>query len=108
MASCRHVVKDLAQPSSAQPGSARRRFLHPLAIDRSPPSLLTETRSRTDQIKAPHTLATCSTAVAAMATRYWIVSLPVQSPGATASSLWSRLQDSVSRHSFDTPLYRVG
>ncbi|KAG2615027.1 hypothetical protein PVAP13_3NG026800 [Panicum virgatum] len=41
-----------------------------------------------------------------MATRYWIVSLPVQSPGATASSLWSRLQDSVSRHSFDTPLYR--
>jgi len=42
-----------------------------------------------------------------MATRYWIVSLPVQSPGATASSLWSRLQDSISRHSFDTPLYRV-
>ncbi|OEL31987.1 V-type proton ATPase subunit C [Dichanthelium oligosanthes] len=41
-----------------------------------------------------------------MATRYWIVSLPVQSPGATASSLWSRLQDSISRHSFDTPLYR--
>ncbi|KAG2623158.1 hypothetical protein PVAP13_3KG040227 [Panicum virgatum] len=41
-----------------------------------------------------------------MATRYWIISLPVQSPGATASSLWSRLQDSISRHSFDTPLYR--
>ncbi|AQK88863.1 V-type proton ATPase subunit C [Zea mays] len=41
-----------------------------------------------------------------MATRYWIVSLPVQSPGAIASSLWSRLQDSISRHSFDTPLYR--
>ncbi|KAL6848833.1 hypothetical protein ACP4OV_021416 [Aristida adscensionis] len=41
-----------------------------------------------------------------MASRYWIVSLPVQSPGATASSLWSRLQDSISRHSFDTPLYR--
>ncbi|KAF8750601.1 hypothetical protein HU200_012336 [Digitaria exilis] len=42
-----------------------------------------------------------------MATRYWIVSLPVQSPGATASSVWSRLQDNISRHSFDTPLYRV-
>ena len=42
-----------------------------------------------------------------MATRYWIVSLPVQTPGATAASLWSRLQDGVSRHSFDTPLYRV-
>uniref|UniRef100_A0A804NIZ3 V-type proton ATPase subunit C n=1 Tax=Zea mays TaxID=4577 RepID=A0A804NIZ3_MAIZE len=41
-----------------------------------------------------------------MATRYWIVSLPVQSPGATATSLWSRLQDGISRHSFDTPLYR--
>jgi hypothetical protein len=43
-----------------------------------------------------------------MATRYWIVSLPVQSPGATATSLWPRLQDAISRHSFDTPLYRVG
>jgi hypothetical protein len=42
-----------------------------------------------------------------MATRYWIVSLPVQTPGATATSLWSRLQDGISRHSFDTPLYRV-
>jgi hypothetical protein len=42
----------------------------------------------------------------AMATRYLIISLPVQS-GATAGSLWSRLQDSISRHSFDTPLYRV-
>ncbi|XP_002441755.1 V-type proton ATPase subunit C [Sorghum bicolor] len=41
-----------------------------------------------------------------MATRYWIVSLPVQSPGATATSLWPRLQDAISRHSFDTPLYR--
>ncbi|WVZ88177.1 hypothetical protein U9M48_034725 [Paspalum notatum var. saurae] len=40
-----------------------------------------------------------------MASRYWVVSLPVQ-PGATASSLWSRLQESISRHSFDTPLYR--
>jgi hypothetical protein len=42
----------------------------------------------------------------AMATRYLIISLPVQG-GATAGSLWSRLQDSISRHSFDTPLYRV-
>ncbi|KAF2932405.1 hypothetical protein DAI22_05g285600 [Oryza sativa Japonica Group] len=41
-----------------------------------------------------------------MATRYWIVSLPVQTPGSTANSLWARLQDSISRHSFDTPLYR--
>ncbi|KAK6920457.1 ATPase, V1 complex, subunit C [Dillenia turbinata] len=38
-----------------------------------------------------------------MATRYWLVSLPVQS---SASSLWSRLQESISKHSFDTPLYR--
>ncbi|XP_038987192.1 V-type proton ATPase subunit C-like [Phoenix dactylifera] len=38
-----------------------------------------------------------------MATRYWIVSLPVQS---SASSLWSRLQESISKNSFDTPLYR--
>uniref|UniRef100_A0A0E0DV75 V-type proton ATPase subunit C n=1 Tax=Oryza meridionalis TaxID=40149 RepID=A0A0E0DV75_9ORYZ len=45
-------------------------------------------------------------AAAEMATRYWIVSLPVQTPGSTANSLWARLQDSISRHSFDTPLYR--
>ncbi|PIA39467.1 hypothetical protein AQUCO_02600131v1 [Aquilegia coerulea] len=38
-----------------------------------------------------------------MASRYWVVSLPVQS---SASSLWSRLQDSISKNSFDTPLYR--
>ncbi|KAL4566713.1 hypothetical protein LXL04_030835 [Taraxacum kok-saghyz] len=38
-----------------------------------------------------------------MATRYWIVSLPVKS---SASSLWSRLQESISKNSFDTPLYR--
>ncbi|KAK3001635.1 hypothetical protein RJ639_021264 [Escallonia herrerae] len=38
-----------------------------------------------------------------MATRYWVVSLPVQK---SASSLWSRLQESISKHSFDTPLYR--
>ncbi|XP_057970239.1 V-type proton ATPase subunit C [Malania oleifera] len=38
-----------------------------------------------------------------MATRYWVVSLPVQS---SASSLWNRLQESVSKHSFDTPLYK--
>uniref|UniRef100_A0A7N0UA41 V-type proton ATPase subunit C n=1 Tax=Kalanchoe fedtschenkoi TaxID=63787 RepID=A0A7N0UA41_KALFE len=38
-----------------------------------------------------------------ISTRYWIVSLPVQG---SAASLWSDLQDSISRHSFDTPLYR--
>ncbi|XP_010939292.1 V-type proton ATPase subunit C isoform X1 [Elaeis guineensis] len=38
-----------------------------------------------------------------MATRYWIVSLPVQS---SASSRWSRLQESISKRSFDTPVYR--
>ncbi|KAL2920627.1 V-type proton ATPase subunit C [Bienertia sinuspersici] len=38
-----------------------------------------------------------------MATRYWMVSLPVQSP---SSNLWSQLQDSISKQSFDTPLYR--
>ncbi|KAK4779132.1 hypothetical protein SAY86_006660 [Trapa natans] len=40
-----------------------------------------------------------------MASRYWVVSLPVQG-SATASSLWNRLQEQISRHSFDTPLYR--
>ncbi|OVA09650.1 ATPase [Macleaya cordata] len=39
----------------------------------------------------------------ATTTRYWVVSLPVQS---SASSLWSRLQESISKQSFDTPLYR--
>ncbi|XP_030953467.1 V-type proton ATPase subunit C-like isoform X5 [Quercus lobata] len=39
-----------------------------------------------------------------MATRYWVVSLPVQN---SASSLWNRLQDQISKHSLDTPLYRV-
>ncbi|KAJ0755282.1 putative ATPase, V1 complex, subunit C, vacuolar ATP synthase subunit C superfamily [Helianthus annuus] len=38
-----------------------------------------------------------------MATRYWIVSLPVQS---SATTLWSRLQESIPKNSFDTPLYR--
>ncbi|GFZ17332.1 vacuolar ATP synthase subunit C [Actinidia rufa] len=38
-----------------------------------------------------------------MATRYWVASLPVQN---SASSLWSRLQESISKHTFDTPLYR--
>ncbi|KAK9272060.1 hypothetical protein L1049_002429 [Liquidambar formosana] len=38
-----------------------------------------------------------------MASRYWVVSLPVQN---SASSLWSRLQEAISKHSFDTPLYR--
>ncbi|RWR74448.1 V-type proton ATPase subunit C [Cinnamomum micranthum f. kanehirae] len=37
------------------------------------------------------------------ASRYWIVSLPVQT---SHSSLWSRLQESISKQSFDTPLYR--
>lgn len=40
-----------------------------------------------------------------MASRYWVVSLPVQQ-SSSATSLWSRLQESISRHSFDTPLYR--
>ncbi|XWS30561.1 hypothetical protein CRYUN_Cryun24cG0129300 [Craigia yunnanensis] len=38
-----------------------------------------------------------------MATRYWAVSLPVQN---SASTLWNSLQDQISKHSFDTPLYR--
>ncbi|KHG11234.1 V-type proton ATPase subunit C -like protein [Gossypium arboreum] len=38
-----------------------------------------------------------------MASRYWVVSLPVQS---SASTLWNNLQDQISKHSFDTPLYR--
>ncbi|KAJ6817231.1 V-type proton ATPase subunit C [Iris pallida] len=38
-----------------------------------------------------------------MASRYWMVSLPVQS---SAASLWSKLQESVSKNAFDTPLYR--
>ncbi|KAJ0964459.1 hypothetical protein J5N97_025597 [Dioscorea zingiberensis] len=37
------------------------------------------------------------------ASRYWMVSLPVQN---SASHLWSRLQESISKRSFDTPLYR--
>ncbi|PWA49055.1 ATPase, V1 complex, subunit C [Artemisia annua] len=40
-----------------------------------------------------------------MATRYWIVSLPVQST-ASSSALWTRLQEQISKNSFDTPLYR--
>ncbi|KAI4366954.1 hypothetical protein MLD38_022751 [Melastoma candidum] len=40
-----------------------------------------------------------------MATRYWAVSLPVQGSN-SPSSHWNRLQDQISRHSFDTPLYR--
>ncbi|KAM2537207.1 hypothetical protein TB2_022802 [Malus domestica] len=38
-----------------------------------------------------------------MASRYWVVSLPAQN---SASSLWNRLQEQISKHSFDTPLYR--
>ncbi|CAK9177465.1 unnamed protein product [Ilex paraguariensis] len=38
-----------------------------------------------------------------MATRYWVVSLSVQN---SATSLWSRLQESISKNAFDTPLHR--
>ncbi|KAK7364741.1 hypothetical protein VNO80_13483 [Phaseolus coccineus] len=38
-----------------------------------------------------------------MATRYWVVSLPVPN---SASTLWNKLQEQISKHSFDTPLYR--
>ncbi|MBA0750626.1 hypothetical protein Gogos_002032 [Gossypium gossypioides] len=38
-----------------------------------------------------------------MASRYWVVSLPGQN---SASTLWNNLQDQISKHSFDTPLYR--
>ncbi|GAB4858254.1 V-type proton ATPase subunit C [Ancistrocladus abbreviatus] len=38
-----------------------------------------------------------------MATRYWVVSLPVKS---SASSLWTQLQEAISKQAFDTPLYR--
>ncbi|MED6135435.1 V-type proton ATPase subunit C [Stylosanthes scabra] len=38
-----------------------------------------------------------------MASRYWVVSLPVHN---SASTLWNQLQDQISKHSFDTPLYR--
>ncbi|KAL0425237.1 UNVERIFIED_CONTAM: V-type proton ATPase subunit C [Sesamum radiatum] len=40
-----------------------------------------------------------------MATRYWVASLPV-GQGSSASTLWSRLQESISKQAFDTPLYR--
>lgn len=39
----------------------------------------------------------------AATTRYWVVSLPVQT---SASALWSRFQESISKRAFDTPLYR--
>ncbi|KAK3183880.1 hypothetical protein Dsin_031166 [Dipteronia sinensis] len=38
-----------------------------------------------------------------MASRYWAVSLPVQD---SATALWNNLQEQISKHSFDTPLYR--
>ncbi|XP_011045798.1 PREDICTED: V-type proton ATPase subunit C-like isoform X1 [Populus euphratica] len=38
-----------------------------------------------------------------MTSRYWVVSLPVEN---SASSVWNRLQEQISKHSFDTPLYR--
>ncbi|KAL6579762.1 hypothetical protein OROMI_007786 [Orobanche minor] len=40
-----------------------------------------------------------------MTTRYWAASLPV-GQGSSASSLWSRLQESISKQAFDTALYR--
>ncbi|KAL2482636.1 V-type proton ATPase subunit C [Forsythia ovata] len=40
-----------------------------------------------------------------MANRYWAVSLPVERTSST-SALWSRLQESISKNAFDTPLYR--
>ena len=40
----------------------------------------------------------------AMTSRYWVVSLPVKD---SSSSLWNRLQEQISKHSFDTPVYRV-
>ncbi|GAA0158829.1 ATP synthase [Lithospermum erythrorhizon] len=40
-----------------------------------------------------------------MGTRYWIISLPIQS-NTNAQSSWATLQDSISKHSFETPLYR--
>ncbi|KAG4938298.1 hypothetical protein AAZX31_16G047200 [Glycine max] len=39
----------------------------------------------------------------AMASRYWAVSLPVPN---SASQLWNQFQERISKHSFDTPLYR--
>ncbi|CAL9085549.1 V-type proton ATPase subunit [Musa troglodytarum] len=39
----------------------------------------------------------------AATSRYWIVSLPVH---ASASATWNRLRESISKNSFDTPLYR--
>ncbi|KAJ8486735.1 hypothetical protein OPV22_019220 [Ensete ventricosum] len=39
----------------------------------------------------------------AATTRYWIVSLPVHT---SASATWNRLRESISKNSFDTPLYR--
>ncbi|XP_058737617.1 V-type proton ATPase subunit C [Vicia villosa] len=40
-----------------------------------------------------------------MANRYWVVSLPVQNNG-SSSTIWNQLQQNISKHSFDTPLYR--
>ncbi|KEH23490.1 vacuolar H+-ATPase subunit C [Medicago truncatula] len=40
-----------------------------------------------------------------MANRYWVVSLPVQNNN-SSSSIWNQLQQNISKHSFDTPLYR--
>ncbi|KAG6467084.1 hypothetical protein ZIOFF_075092 [Zingiber officinale] len=39
----------------------------------------------------------------AAASRYWIVSLPVHT---SATTVWNRLRESISKNSFDTPLYR--
>ncbi|CAL5192991.1 unnamed protein product [Lathyrus oleraceus] len=40
-----------------------------------------------------------------MANRYWVVSLPVQN-NSSSSTIWNQLQQNISKHSFDTPLYR--
>jgi V-type H+-transporting ATPase subunit C len=38
-----------------------------------------------------------------MTSRYWVVSLPVKD---SATTLWNGLQEQISKHSFDTPVYR--
>lgn len=48
----------------------------------------------------------CNQEFASMTTRYWVASLPI-AQGSSSSSLWSRLQESISKQAFDTALYRV-
>ncbi|KAF3606628.1 hypothetical protein DY000_02045097 [Brassica cretica] len=40
-----------------------------------------------------------------MTSRYWVVSLPVKEDS-SSTTLWNRLQEQISKHSFDTPVYR--